>query len=269
MIVVVAIFATTTTGCASSFRTARDEVPTELTSGNHVCFGMPNKRLDHAEKVLMSPRNWIRKQRDEDFEPRPYIREELPDNAIGYIESEEISGLNIDIDLYEPRLQWQRLKDAKHVGPLLKYTLGMLAHFRDVVLPARVFNQDRYNHFTKTLSLNSHSEASALYEAAMANEHVSAKSVFAATVVQRLPLGTTIARIRAGKEALDYSSAIKDPELKSELYPVVYRSVVSEALGDIGVFTSVSVNFPQRMVARVAASQIGKAVGKWHQKDRK
>ncbi|MFK7821990.1 MAG: hypothetical protein AB8G99_25050, partial [Planctomycetaceae bacterium] len=57
-------------------------------------------------------------------------------------------------------------------------------------------------------------------------------------------------------------------ELESELYPFIYSSVVSEALGDIGVLTDLPINFPERIVARLGARQLGKAVGSYQTKSR-
>jgi hypothetical protein len=214
----------------------------------------------------MAPRRWVSKLRGKQTAKVKYLRTQPPMIAMDYLAAEDIGGINIDVDVYQPKLQWQRLQDADHVGPITKYTLGTLSLVRDAALPARVFNQDRYNHFTKTLSLNSANEASALYEAAMANEHLSARHFGTATVVQRLPIGTTIARIRAGKDALNFAKKRKDVDLESHLYPIVYSSVVSEAMGDVGVFTDISLSFPQRLIARIGARQVGKVVGSYQKK---
>ena len=254
-------------GCASNQSAIKAQF--EATgSTNLVTSGKPNERLDRFERTIMAPRRWVRQLRGDQISEEKFVRSYPPDIAMAYLASNEISGINVDIDVYQPKLQWQRLREADHVGPIAKYTLGTLSLIRDAAMPARVFNQDRYNHFTQTLSLNSNNEASALYEAAMAKEHFESRIPAAATVFQRLPVGTTIARIRAGNDAIGFAKQQEDIELETELYPVVYSSVVSEALGDVGLFTDVTLNFPQRLAARIGARQIGKAVGSW-QKSRR
>ncbi len=248
-------------GCASGKHHTRNFPPAVGEPDVSVQYGKPNNRLDSLEHALMSPRRWVRKIRDQPVDEPDYLRSQPPVIAMEFLKENELSGINIDVDLYQPVLQWQRLKDASHVPSVIKYSMGTLSLLRDAVLPARLFNQDRYNHFTKTLSLNSHNDASLLYEAAMAKEHINSKYQGPATVAQRLPIGTTIARIRAGRDALDFARVTHDTELESELYPVVFSSVVSEALGDVGTLTNASLNFPQRIIARIGANQIGKAVG--------
>lgn len=247
-------------GCASS-KSAGTLPHPEWSLNNAILVGEENQRLDKLEHTLMAPRRWVRQLRGKQTIAPSYVRSNPPAIALDYLAGNGISGVNIDVDVYQPKLQWQRLRDADHVGPIAKYTLGTLSLVRDAALPGRVFNQDRYNHFTKTLSLNSTNEASALYEAAMVNEHFAAPHLGSATVAQRLPIGTTIARVRAGNDALKFARNSADAELESELYPIVYSSVVSEALGDVGVFTDISLSFPQRLVARIGARQVGKAVG--------
>lgn len=266
---VFAFFPFLVSGCANSrYSAAKNESGVELHS-NVITFGQPNEKLDKAEHVLMSPKRWVQGLRkDTDAVVPPYVREHVSDTVTQYIAANELSGINIDVDVYQPRLQWQRLKSAEHVGPIAKYTLGTFSLLREAILPARMFNQDRYNHYTKTLSLNSHDETSALFESAMVKEHLNAPFTPLATVLQRLPIGTTIARARAGSDSLTWARTEGNSELESELYPFIYSSVVSEALGDIGVLTDLPINFPERIVARLGARQLGKAVGSYQTKSR-
>lgn len=249
------------TGCASDL--SGNPTADALPVGNSILTGVPNERLDKIEQTVMAPRRWVRKLRGSDAPEPAFVRDHPPEVVLEYLAENKIDGIHIDVDVYQPKRQWQRLKTASHVGPIAKYTFGTLSLLRDAMLPARVLNQDRYNHFTKTLSINSDSEASTLYESAIAKEHLSAKYFRPATIAQRLPIGTTIARIRAGNDAIKFANQKNDLELEAELYPVVYSSVVSEALGDIGIFTDYSLNFPQRIAARIGATQVGKAVGSW------
>jgi hypothetical protein len=259
-------------GCASKRYLSADRQSTfqsESLASDSITFGQPNERLDKVEHVLMAPRRWVRSLRDkEDVKTEPYVREQPPEIALEYLATNQLSGIHVDVDVYQPKLQWQRLREADHIGPLAKYSLGTISLLREALMPARVFNQDRYNHFTKTLSLNSHNEASALYESAMVKEHVTARFPGVATVLQRLPIGTTIARVQAGSDSLTYARSTGETELEESLYPVVYSSVVSETLGDVGVLTDLSLNLPQRIIARVAARQVGKAVGSWQTRSR-
>lgn len=267
-LLVCAVVVLSLAGCAGKSYRAAEFGDSSFAASNPITIGQANPRLDKIEHALMAPRRWVRQLRKKPIVDVSYVRQQPIEVAMDYFAINQLSGINIDVDVYQPKLQWQRLKDADHVGPLAKYSFGLLSLVREAVLPARLFNQDRYNHYTKTLSLNSHNDASALFEAAMVKEHLEARYIGPATVVQRLPLGTTLSRLRAGSDALTFAKSIEEAELESELYPVVYSSVVSEVLGDVGTLTNVSLNFPQRIVARVGARQIGKAVGSFQQRSK-
>jgi hypothetical protein len=108
------------------------------------------------------------------------------------------------------------------------------------LLPGRIFHRDRYNAFTKTLSIDSTEPEQALYASATAKYLRSRKNTGRYAAACYLPLVPLHRDYHVANEVLSYARYKGDWELEKELYPQIYGSfgcdLVSQATSIIPAF---------------------------------
>ena len=168
------------TGCASNtYRYGLDQPsfsknPISVESGSHVLIGGPKAGIDRVESIVQAPRRLFGELSGKqmvDPETAKQQRQQATLIADRYLAANGIENVNIDIRVYDPKLQWHRLKQNDQIAPVWKYTGGTIGWLRYTLLPMRAFHIDHYDPFTNTLHLNSTRPLRALYQAASAKEY--------------------------------------------------------------------------------------------------
>lgn len=242
-------------------------------SHNVISRGGEHPRVDRLESVVQSPRKFIRKLTrrpalDPDDEERR--REEAVKLAEDYFSVNGLDDVFIDVRVYEPHEQWQRLQSNQAIHPIWKYTGGTLGWLRYSVLPFRAFHTDRYDPFTNTLNLNSDRPIEALFESGLAKEFQKNHRLGVGTyaMMQYIPFVPLYHNAKAGSDVLTFAQVHLDGENSDEVFPLTYsrigETVVSETLSvvtlsaDLPFFTSPLLRIAGRTAGRTTGMSIVK-----------
>ena len=267
-------------GCASdSYRYGFDNPnlanqPISEESSATLLVGGEKPRIDQIEKIVQTPRRMIRKLFRlpiPDPDESATQREQALLLADGYLASNGISDLNIDVRVYDPKLQWQRLNENERISPLWKFTGGTIGWLRYTILPMRAFHTDHYDPFTNTLHLNSTRPLQALYESSLAKQYRKQRHLGPAKagtgaygMLQYVPFVPLYHNIKASSDVVTFAHVHLNEDLESELYPMVYSrlgsTVVSETLSVVTV--SPSAPFYTTPLLRVSGGIFGRLTGK-------
>jgi hypothetical protein len=214
-----------------------------------VSYGEPPPRLVRLEKFVQWPRDSIRKLSGQPaLEPEVELarRAEAVSLVEEYLLANGVGELFIDVRIYDPWAQWERLTANQSLHPIFRYTGGSLAWLRYTLLPRTVFRSDHFDPFTNTLSLNSDDPARAIFESARAKEfhreRLVGRGAYAA--LQWVPLVPLIHETRSASDALTYSEHHLEGRLRDELYPLAYARVGSTAVSEALTVFSLSPGTP-------------------------
>ena len=217
-------------GCVSdSYRygvgtTLSQTKPLVPESANPISHGVPQPKVDRIENFVQSPKKLFRKiARRPALDPNAEAqqREAATELASEYLAANGLNEIFIDVRVYQPREQWERLKSNQDIKPIWKYTGGTLNWLRYAILPMRAFHSDHYDPFTNTLNLNSTQPTEALYESALAKEYQRHRrlGVGAYAIMQYVPFVPLVHNAKASSDVLTFSEHHLDGELTDELYP--------------------------------------------------
>lgn len=198
-------------------------------------------------------------------ETRLQQREQAIQLASNYLVANGLEDVRLEVREYDPSEQWQRLKDNREIRPIWKYTGGTANWLRYTLLPARVFQSDRYDPFTNTLHLNSDDLANTIYETAQAKEFRRSRLIDRGSyaMLQYVPFVPVVHHSRVASDALTFSQHHLDGSLTSELYPLSYSRIGSTVISETLSVVSLSPNAPiySGPVLRGAGGIVGRSVG--------
>ena len=235
---------------------------------NPISHGVAHPKVDRFESFVQSPKKLVRKlARRPTIDPadEAHQREEAVDLASDYLAANGLNNVYIDVRVYQPREQWERLKSNSSVRPIWKYTGGTLNWLRYTILPMRAFHSDHYDPFTNTLNLNSTQPAEALYESALAKEFQTHRKlgVGAYALLQYVPFVPLYQNVKASSDVLTFSQHHLDGELSDDLYPLTYSRLGSIAVSETLSVVTLSPNAPifTGPLLRVAGGTAGRSTG--------
>ena len=240
---------------------------------NTVTAGGSHPQVDQFERFVQTPRQLAYAAMN-----KPTLTEwERQNNwasSVGmaqeYLSQNGLYDVAIDLRNYDPQLQWQRLQQNPRIGPLWKYTGGVVDWTLYTLLPGRALRRDRYSPFTNTLSINSDSPERALYEAASAKEFHQHEWLGTYAAIQVAPVVPLVHHAKVGSDVLTYSHVTGQDELTRELFPRTYSrmggAVVSEALFFVPLADGNFLVSPAaQLVGRVAGQAAGRYAWQLHQ----
>lgn len=267
-------------GCASDVyrygfeKTKLANQPISEESSATILVGGEKPKVDQIERFVQTPRRMVRKLFRlpvPDPSEAELQREEAVYLADAYLASNGISDLNIDVRVYDPKLQWRRLKENRQISPLWKFTGGTIGWLRYTILPMRAFHTDHYDPFTNTLHLNSARPLQALYESGLAKEYRQGRRLGpvdigtgAYAMMQYVPFVPLLHNARASSDVVTFAHVHLNEDLESELYPMVYGRLGSTAVSEtLSVVTlSPSAPFYTTPLLRVTGGIAGRLTGK-------
>lgn len=267
-------------GCVSStyhYGLSRSEAsrqPISRESQARVNIGGPSPRLDRIESVVQSPRRLLRKVfRRPEISPTTelHLRTEATQEAERFLSANGISDIDIDVRVYDPKLQWQRLRSNDQISPVWKYTGGTASWLRYTLLPMRAFRTDHYDPYSKTLHLNSARPMRSLFEAASVKEHERQRQIASLEIgsgtyamLHYVPFVPLLHDAKTSSDLLTYANENLGEQADEELYPTVYsqlgRTAVSEALSVVSLTPDAP--FFTEPLLRVGGSIAGRLVGR-------
>ena len=239
-----------------------------------VLVGGDKPQLDRVESIVQTPRKWVRQlfRRPElDESALQKQRTDAVQLASGFLAANGMDDVNIDVRMYDPKLQWQRMSENEDIAVVWRYTGGTASWLRYTLLPMRVFHTDHYDPYSNTLHLNSSRPFQALYESALAKEYQKqhklgpvdvGKGTYA--MMQNVPLVPIVHNFNAASDVLTFANANLDAESENILYPLVYSrlgtTAVSEALSVVNVAPNAP--FYAAPLLRVGGGMTGRLAGK-------
>jgi hypothetical protein len=238
-------------------------------SPNPISRGGIDPQVDRIESFVQSPKKFFRKiSRRPALDPADGERQQESALKLAkeYLATNGLNDVYIDVRVYEPREQWDRLKSNQEVRPIWKYTGGTLNWLRYSILPLRVFHADYYDPFTNTLNLNSTRPIEALYEAALAKEYRSHRPLSVGTyaMLQYVPFVPLYHHSKASSDVLTFSEHHLSGEFSDDLFPLAYSrlgsAVVSETLSVV-TLSPKAPNIPGPLL-RVVGGTAGRSTGK-------
>jgi hypothetical protein len=143
----------------------------------------------------------------------------------------------VAVNEYDPKGQWQRLRENKRVAAGWRYSVGTLNWLSYTILPNRLFGGDRYSPYTNTLNLSSDVPAQVLSAAAYAKDiHSQRLPGTYAAFVNDMPVLSVVREAKAARDVLGYARARHDWKSEQQAYHVLYPQIGGATVGTAGVF---------------------------------
>ena len=228
-------------GCVSDayhYGISRQELLPRLPlTPNRITVGGKHPNIDAIEQTVRYPgkvfQEWFPSNDPDEQVPMDVRQLKVVQSASDYLDENGLKGVYIDVREYNPREQWNRLRSNTRVSPFWKYTGGTLYHAVYCVLPGRAFGYDQFNGFTNTLSINSLSSPSAVFQAGYVKKIYDQRYPGTYIAMNWLPIFPLFRDTSISNDVLTYARARQDWKLEKNLYPQVYGrlggDVVSQA----------------------------------------
>jgi len=258
-------------------RNADSLLPRDTVISPPVLIGGPVESMDKMERTIHWPKEAIGAARKRLPSSLSLLKggqaEETQHDAllaaVQYLEDNNLHDVIVEARHYDPAEQWNRLQANPHIHPFWKYTDGSMRVLAYTVFPSRLYRDDAFNPYTNTLSINSKSRASAVYEAAKAKDFAGAKSPGAYAVTRYLPVIPMQQQIKVTSDALTYARAKEDWELEKAMYPFTYSQIASSVMAggatvapEIGNAPGVATAPVFRMAGNATGYSAGRMVSK-------
>jgi len=147
--------------------------------------GKPHKTLDKIGRVVGVPAQLFTLN----SKPNNHkVSPETLEKVNTYFERNDVTDVLVAVNDYDPKGQWQRLRENDRINPFWRYTAGTLNWLGYAIIPNRIFGGDEYNPFTNTIILSSDVPALALAEAAYAKDIRSQRNPGAYATINDFPV---------------------------------------------------------------------------------
>jgi hypothetical protein len=245
------------TGCATvpykygHFHSSDDEVLSEVAFE----YGKPQKTLDN---IAWFTGIWSRILFMNCGMNKHELSENTKEKLVAYLEENDLNDVLVRVNQYDPKGEWQRLRDNKRVGAGWRYTLGVIGLVEYTLLPGRVFGGDEYNPFTNTLYVNSDVPAVVLHEAAYAKDIHGRRLPGTYAFINDVPLMSLWRRTTCVNDVLGYAQVNGDWDMEVETYEVVYPQMGVSSIALAGSF----VPFWDGLALTVVGAAAGHATGR-------
>jgi len=241
---------------------------------NLITIGGNHPRIDSIERTVQYPAKVFRKwfPSSKPVEDPDVLRLQAVQSATDYLDDNGLKGVNIDVREYNPREQWNRLKNNRSISPFWKYTGGTLCHVGYCVLPGRAFGMDSYYGFTNTLSINSTSPSNSLLQAGYVKKLYDQRYPGTYIAANWLPILPLLRDTSVASDVLTYARLKQEWPLEKDLLPNVYARLggdtVSQATSLVPGLAYMPFYFRPVLsgVGRAAGGVTGNAIAKRREK---
>ncbi len=222
-------------GCAtvpykySRFHSSEEDPQTEVVFD----YGQPQKTLDNIAWVTGI---WSRILSLNSHVNNHDLTDETRAKLTAYLEENDLTDVLVRVNQYDPKGEWQRLRENRRVAAGWRYSAGLLSMAHYTLLPGRVFGGDTYNPFTNTLYINSDVSAVVLHEAAYAKDIHSQSLPGTYAVFNELPVMSLWRHTKGVNDILGYARTNDDWTVERETYRVVYPQMGVHSMSLTGTF---------------------------------
>ncbi len=200
---------------------------------NLITVGGDHPRIDSIERTVQYPRkafqSWFPPAQSES-NPES-LRLQTVQSATDYLDDNGLQGVYVDVREYNPREQWNRLRNNTRIAPFWKYTGGTLYHVGYCLFPGRAFHMDSFNGFTNTLSVNSTSPANSVLHAGYVKKLYNQKYPGTYIAANWLPIVPLVRDSSVASDVLTYARVKGDWPLEKELLPQAYGKLGGDTVG--------------------------------------
>ncbi len=231
-----------------------DEAPVTRFSID-VEHGTPNKTIDAVGWFLGIPNKLLLWDRRAD---NHNVSEATVDRAAGYLATNEVDGVMIRVNQYDPLGEWRRLTENQRINFAWRATLGSLYTIGYTVVPGRLLGGDWYNPYTDTVHVYSDVPALAMEQAAQAKDTHDRDHPGFYSAVRVLPLVGLVHEARSKQAVFEFVDEHGTTEEQVEARRVLAPQMGTEIGGQAAAF------FPQgNAILQVGGAVVGHAVGRY------
>jgi hypothetical protein len=229
--------------------------------GNHPKLDVYEAKWQYPSKVF---RKWFPSKDPAANTPPDVLRLKAIQTASDYLDENGLKGVNIDVREYNPTEQWNRLRNNRRIAPFWKYTGGTLNHIGYCVLPGRVFGYDKYNAYTNTLSINSTSPSTSLYQAGYVKKIYDQRYPGTYMAANLLPILPLYRDASISSDVLTYAETKQDWQLEKNMMPELYGRLGGDLVSQATLFVPGSTYLPFYVTPLLsgAGSAVGSLTGK-------
>jgi hypothetical protein len=169
-----------------------------------------------------------------------------------YLAANDLDGVKVRVNQYDPIDEWRRLRHNDVVGWPIRYTFGTLSWVGYTVFPGRIFGGDGYNPYTNTIEVYSDVPAMALYEGGHAMDYSEHRNRGLYAVAHGIPgVGMLCHDATASAAAMDYLQEHGTEKEIKEGYRVVCPAYALDASEPIASFTGLPLVLPAVVAGHV------------------
>lgn len=188
-----------------------------------------------------------------------------------YLDANGLHNVKVRLNQYAPGAEWSRLFRNHGIGPVWRYTLGVISVAYYTILPGRVFGGDDYNPFTNTINIYSDLPVICLHEGGHAKDFTSRSHDFRGwySFMSVLPLVDLYQEAMATGDAIGYLQAHHFTGDEQAAYRVLYPAYCTYLAADALVFIPVEqwvaeatvfvAVIPGHIVGRIRAANVEEA----------
>ena len=219
-----------------------------------VVQGQPNKLVDGIGWALGIPRRimlWDRRVDNHKVQP------ETMAEVATYAKVNELNGLCVRVNQYDPLGEWKRLAKNDHISPGWRYTVGALGLVGYTLIPGRIIGVDNYNPYTNSVYVYSDVPALAMEAAAYAKDvkHRDLPGTYAA--VNHLPIVSLWHETINTQDTLNYLQTHGTYDEQREGLAILYPNYGASVGGTVGSLFGITGVF------EIGGAVIGHVSG-WH-----
>jgi len=192
--------------------------------------GKPNKVVDGIGWVVGIPSKlllWDKRASNH------HVTQHTEFALANYLAVNQLDDVKVRVNQYDPFGEWNRLTENGDVAPGWRYTVGTLHTLGYTLFPGRIFGEDSYNPYTKTVHLYSDIPALALEQAAYAKDVRDRKYPGTYAAAQDLPIVGLWHESLSKDETLAYLATYGTPNEQREAQRILYPQMGVEVGGEI------------------------------------
>ena len=185
------------------------------------------------------------------------VSEETIEETTEFLVENEVEGVLVRVNQYDPLGEWRRLAKNDRVGLGWRMTLGSVVTLGYSVLPGRVWGGDWYNPYTDTVHVYSDVPAIALEQAAHAKDTHDRTHRGWYSAIRFLPLVGLVHEARSKEKVFEHVDQNGTIEERAEARRILHPQLGSEIGGQATVFLA-----PGEALLQVGGAAIGHVVGR-------
>lgn len=186
------------------------------------------------------------------------ISAETVEETADFLAENEVDGVKVRVNQYDPFGEWKRLIDNERVGLGWRATIGSVYTLGYSVLPGRLFGNDWYNPYTDSVHVYSDIPSLAMEQAAHAKDVHDRTHPGFYSAMQLVPFVGIVHEARSKQSVFDHVDEFGTLEERAEARRILLPQLGSEIGGQASLFV------PQGdAIFQLTGAAIGHAVGRY------